>query len=183
MLNLLPKDSKDKVRGEYLRRFSVILLIGLSFIDVFLLVAIFPSYILLNSKKEIAEEASVALANSSNAKDRNIVLSNIKDLDERLKIVEMVPGEKPTDYIGKALELQTKGVSILNISYTKKDQEKKEITLEGIAHSRAGLIEFSKKVKSSDWASYSDIPISNLANDKNIRFFVTLIATSTINES
>ena len=179
MLNLLPKDAKNKVRGEYLRRFSIVSLIGLSIINIFLLVSIFPSYVSFSTKKKIATDVSNELKKSTNEQDRDKVISNLRDLEDRLKIVGIVPGEKPTSYIDKAIELQTKGVIIQNISYTKKEGGKKEVSLEGVASSRASLIEFSKKVKSSNWAAYSDIPISNLASDKNIKFFVNLTSAST----
>ena len=130
-------------------------------------------------KKDIAEDTKRSLEDSSKAIDKNIVVSNIRDLENRLKIVEMVPGDKPTGYILKALELKTKNVSIGSITYSKKDDNKKEIVLEGVALTRSDLIVFSRHVKSSGWATTSDIPLSNLASDRNIPFVVTLTATST----
>lgn len=179
MLNLLPKDSVKKVRNEYLRRFSIVLLVGLSFVELFFLVAILPSYISINSEKKIAENVSQSIENSVNLKERDLVLSNVKDLETRLSLIETVQGEKPSDFINKALSLKTNGIFIKNIIYSKKDKTKKEVTLEGSASSRASFIEFMNKVKSSEWATSSDIPISNLVNDKDIKFFVTLTFTNT----
>lgn len=180
MLNLLPKDHKKEVRGEYLRRFYIVLLIVLSSIDVFLLVAIFPSYISVKTDGDIAESVRTSIKDSTKNKDKETITQNLKKLDEKLKVVATLPGEKPTDYIDKALELKGRGISIQNISYVKKDANKKEVSIEGSASSRADLIDFSKRIKASSWANSTDIPISNLASDKNIKFFVTLTATSTI---
>ena len=179
MLNLLPKDYKNKVKNEYLNRFLIVLLIGLSFLDIIFIVALFPSYTSINFRKNFAEKTSQELKNSAKAKDRDTVLSNIKDLEARMKIVTTLPGDRPTDFINKALELKQQGISIQNISYTKKDSDKKEVSLEGKASSRASLIDFSKKIKASEWATSSDIPLSNLANDKSIPFLVILTVTST----
>jgi hypothetical protein len=179
MLNLLPKDYKNEIRREYLRRFSIVLLIILSLVDVFVFVAIFPSYILISSRKKIAEETKQLIQNSSKAKDRNIILTNVKDLENRLKVVAMIPGDKPTDYIDKALLLKSKGICFKNISYTKKSDTVKEVSLEGSAYSRFSLINFSKEVKASSWSTSSDIPLSNLASEKNINFFINLTASST----
>jgi len=153
--------------------------IGLSIIDVFLLVAGFPLYIEVNTNNKIVTEAKKTIEISSTAKDRDIVLKNVKDLESRLKIIAMIPGDKPTEYIDKALELKGKDVYIQNISYVKKGDTQKEVSLEGTASSRAGLIEFSKGIKNSFWTKSSDIPLANLVNDKNINFFVTLTASST----
>lgn len=130
-------------------------------------------------RKEIAENTNNNLKNSDIVKDKNILLNNIKDLESRMKSVSNLPGDKPTDFIDKALEFGGKGIVIKNITYTKKDNSKKEITLDGVAKTRADLISFSKRVKSSAWVTSSDIPLSNLASDRDILFFVTLTATST----
>ena len=179
MLNLLPKDYSNKVRQEYIRRFSIVLLIGISVVDIFLLVAIFPVYTSLNLRERIVEETKESIENSPRAKDKNIVLSNVKDLESRLKVVAVIPGDRPTDYIDKALELKSGGVYIRSISYTKKNDTSKEVVLEGVASSRASLVEFSKKIKSSSWSTSSDIPLSNFASDKNISFLFNLVASST----
>lgn len=179
MLNLLPKDTKEKVRNEYLRRFAIVLLVGLTLIDLFFIVAIFPSYISASSQKKISKDLSESIKNSANTKNRDTVLSNVKDLEVKLNLIETVSGEKPSEYISKALSLKTNGIFIQNISYSKKDKTKKEVSLEGFASSRASFIEFMNKVKSSNWATSSDIPISNLANDKDIKFFVTLTFINT----
>jgi hypothetical protein len=179
MLNLLPKDQKKEVRGEYLRRFYIVVLIVFSSIDIFLLVAIFPSYISVKTNENIAENIRTSIKNSPKNKDKEAITQSLKNLEAKLKVVATLPGEKPTDYIDKALELRGRGISIQNISYVKKDANKKEVSIEGSASSRADLIDFSKRIKASSWSNSTDIPISNLASDRNIKFFVTLTATST----
>ena len=135
MLNLLPKESKKIIRSEYLRRFSIVLLISLSVMDIFLLVAIFPTYISVKTEKEIASNINQSINSSADVQKRNNIVSSMKDLDAKLKSIDLIPGEKPLVYIDKALELKTKGVSIKNISYTKKDSLKKEVSIEGVASS------------------------------------------------
>jgi hypothetical protein len=179
MLNLLPKDYKNKVRQEYLRRFFIVSLIIFSLIDIFLIVAIFPSYILINSKKTITEKALQSLKESSKVKDRDAILADVKKLEDGLVLVATISGDRPTDYIDKAVLLKGKGISIQNISYTKKTDTEREVTLTGGASSRLNLIDFYKRVKESSWVTSSDLPLSNLASDKSISFFVSLIATST----
>lgn len=182
MLNLLPKDYKNKIRNEYVRRFFIILFLGLSIMDIFIAVSIFPSYTFVTSKKEIAEGVNLSIKNSVKVKNQEKILQDFKDLETRLTAVEIVPGSRPTGYIDNALKLKEKVISIQNISYTKKDGLNKEVTLEGTASSRASLIDFSKRVKASSWVSASEIPLANLAGDRNIKFFITLTATSTKNE-
>jgi hypothetical protein len=179
MLNLLPKDYRDKVRQEYIRRFFIVILIGFSIIDIFLLVAIFPSYSSISTRNKIAESAKQSIEKSSKAKDRDVVLNNVTDLESRLKVVALIPGDKPTEYINKALELRGKGIYIQSISYTKKSGTQKEISLEGVASSRSNLIDFSKRLKGSLWETSSDIPLSNLASDKDIKFLVNLTTSTT----
>jgi hypothetical protein len=176
MLNLLPKDYKEKVRGEYLRRLAIVILIGLTFVDIFFLVAISPAYISASMDKKITEETNSSIKNSPKVKDVDVVLSNMKDLQSRLDTATTIPGERPSDFISKALELKGKGIYIQNILYSKKDAFEKEVILKGTASSRVNLIDFSKRIKSSDWTSSSDIPLSNLASDKNINFIVSLIS-------
>lgn len=180
MLNLLPKDHSDSVRREYLRRMAIVVLVGLFFVDIFLLVAIFPTYTSLNMRKQIEEQGLKSIKESSKTKDTDLILGNIKDLETRLKTASIVSGDLPTDYIDKILSLRGAGIYIQSISYVKKSNTQKDIAIEATASSRANLIDFSKKLKASSWATSSDIPLSNLASDKNIKFFVTLTATSTL---
>lgn len=176
MLNLLPKNYKENVRGEYLRRLSIVVLIGLTLTDIFFLVAISPAYISISMRKKIVEEANSSIKNSTNTKDREMILSNIKDLKSRLDTAGAISGDIPSEFIDKALQLKGSGIYIQNISYTKKEGRQREVILAGVAASRLSLIDFSKRIKLSDWTLSSDIPLSNLASDKNINFSVSLIS-------
>ena len=178
MLNLLPKKYKEQVRAEYIRRFVITSAVVLSFVGVCFGVAIFPTYIDVKLKKEAIEVDLASVKSSSVAKDKDAVTTTIKDLETKMKIISLVSGEKATDFISKALESKTKGISIQNVSYVKKDDLSKEVVIAGVAQSRVDMVSFSKKMKSSDWTTVSDIPLSNLASERNIPFSITLTATS-----
>ena len=179
MLNLLPKKYKEQVRAEYIRRFIITSAFVLSFVTVSFGVAIFPTYLDVKLKKEAVEADLANVKSSSLAKDKNAVTGTIKDLETKIKVISLVSGERATDFISKASDLKTKGISIQNISYVKKDDSLKEVVVSGVAQGRADAVAFSKKVKSSGWIVVSDIPLSNLASERNIPFSITLTSTST----
>lgn len=128
--------------------------------------------------KKIVEDNLTNIKNSSVGKDKATVLKGIKDLGAKMKLISAVPGDRALEYISKATDLKVLGISISSISYTKKDSSSRQIVLVGVARSRNDLISFFKKAKQVSWAKVSDVPISSLAEEKNISFTMNLDVTS-----
>ena len=179
MLNLIPQKHNDLVRGEYVKRFFTMFLFLFGFILLSLCVFIFPSYTSIKSNQNILENNLTSLRNSSISQDKDKVLAVVDDLKRKTSLISMVEGEKPSDYFDKVLSMKTNGISFTNISYNKRPDKVKEISVQGVADSRLDLISFSKKTKQTSWVVGTDIPVSNLASDKNIPFSITFTATST----
>ena len=177
MLNLLPQDYKRKVKYEYIMRFVAVSAALGSLVLVTLAVAVFPTYISLRVEQAIAKNDLQTAKESSTAKDKNILLKTLKDLEGKMRAVSIVSGENATDFIDKAVQLKNTGIKINSISYIKKD-EKKDVVIEGVARTRNDLIDFSKKAKNSLWTVSSDIPISSFSKDHDIAFSITLTTTS-----
>ena len=181
MLNLLPKDQRGLLRREYVRRFIVVTACMLGLLCMSCGVALLPSFFMVKMKRDLTIARLSALKESPKAQDRDRILGIIKDLEQSVSAISLTSGGDATTIIDSALLLKTPGVSILSISYAKKDKAR-EVSLGGVARSREELVNFSKNVKASNWSVTSDIPLSNLANEHDIHFLITISSTSTSDE-
>ena len=178
MLNLLPKEHRKLIRREYIRRFLIVALSLFSLVVISWAVAIFPMYTSVNSDEVIVGGNLASIKNSSLGKDRSAVINGIKDLEAKMKLISIVPGDGAVEFISKATDLKTANISISSVSYTKKDASHKVVVIEGAARTRNDLISFFKKAKQVSWATASDVPLSSLAGEKNIPFTMSLDITS-----
>ncbi|MEI6480468.1 MAG: hypothetical protein WCO12_03030 [bacterium] len=166
------------MKHEYILRFVAVSAALGSLVLVTLAVAMFPTYISLRVREDVSKNDLQTAKESSVAKDKNILLKTLKDLEGKMKEVSLVSNENATDFIDKAVQLKNTGIKINSISYTKKG-DKKDIVIEGVARTRNDLIDFSKEAKNSLWTVSSDIPISSFSSDHDIAFSITLTTTST----
>ncbi|MEK9183513.1 MAG: hypothetical protein AAB890_00375, partial [Patescibacteria group bacterium] len=78
--------------------------------------------------------------------------------------------------IEKIIEMKTKGVKIIGLNYEgMKSEEKGKISMSGIAQERQDLLDFIDLLKKE--FSEEDVlsPVSNLLNEKNTSFSLTIL--------
>lgn len=174
MFKLLTEEAMKKVTSEYKRRRTVVVLLALILALLISVVGILPSYVLSTIRQFEIEEKS-KITNSAKtkgdeqeldawlAKTNNILASISPDL-------EMPP---PSELIEKVIDEKTSGVSLTSFSW-KEDKEKPVMIVRGLASSRANLILFRDNLNDSGHFSSVELPISDLALDKNIDFQISL---------
>ena len=174
MINLIPAAAKKGLIKEYWVRtvtvwfylWSVSILLG-----VFILI---PSYVLINSQvsayKDSAESASKKIANYENVS---------KELERSGKLATMMnenfAAEDISGYIALFRNLEQDGITISAISISHGEKGIDPIKVAGFADNRQALAAFRDRVVAEATVSSVDLPISNLAKDKDIPFEITVI--------
>ncbi len=172
MINLIPASAKKSLIQEYwVRVVSVWFLLWAVtfFIGIFSMV---PSYVLLDSQvsayKDSAESASEKIANYKKVSDE---LTRSGKLATIMK--ENFALGYTFDYVALVRNLEHSGITISEISIERTDKGIAPIRISGIAKDRQALAAFKDRALAEELITAVDLPISNLAKDRDIPFEIT----------
>ena len=174
MINLIPPDAKKAVVKEYWLRVAVVwlflLAISLIIVGVFKL----PSYVLLQAQEIAFEEQFESAAENQAEFEQSEAL--IKQANLEAKHLNSFATTVPfSEYMDTLDSLATAGVSISNFSFKKNDGVLEEILITGTAADRKSLTQFKDVISENESFANAELPISNLAQDLDIRFSITVI--------
>ena len=177
MINLLPLAAKKQVRREYwvrvatawLMLWTVALFVGASIL--------LPAYVLVGSQISVyelsADEASeqvesyqeVRSALTAASEQARLVVDEA-ELPVMSKLIDVFEDEQGTDIEFTELQLSREGTDIAPVS------------ISGVAADRQALASFRDRLLALEQVSTVDLPISNLASDRDIKFTLTVTLTN-----
>lgn len=175
MFNLLPDNLRNKIKKDYRFRLSIVVLLFIILTQVSFLIFLFPSWLIsyyrekdyLVKNDEISKNISAipvasttAVIKSLNEKLLNI--NNVLDYPEILPIIDQI------------ILAKTSSIRIADISYTVNDSKSGVININGMGDKRDSIVAFTDNLRKIDSFSKVDLPISNLAKDKNIDFSISI---------
>lgn len=175
MFNLLPEEQKKSVHREYRLRLVTlaIFFLGLGGAIVFVILA--PSFFVVDLKNSSLVDQQTKL------EKENPELLNIKELESeiaqqknKLKIISFENEISPSVMIEKILFDLVSGVTINSISLERKEDHVR-ISLRGHASKRDFLLAFSKKIEGENMFSEINLPVSDLAKDRDIDFSLSFV--------
>ena len=178
MINLIPATAKASLIKEYWMRaatvwfflWSVAVLLGM-----FILI---PSYVLTHSQvtayQDSADSATEKIANYETVS---------KELSRAGVWAKMVKDNfaltSTSQYIALFRSLERDGIAISNISISRGDSGVEPIIVAGTADNRQALAAFRDNLVAHEVIESVDLPLSNLAKDKDIPFEVTVTIDNT----
>ena len=173
MINLIPADAKKHLVREYWLRSVTVWFSLWTFalaLGVFVLV---PSYVLINLQVK-AYSDSAQTADEKNANFESVG----KDLSEASKtaatLKEHFSDLPMTDYIKLLHGFESSSISITQISIERDEDGVGPIKMTGIAEDRQSLAAFRNRMLEDEIIDTVDLPISNLAKDRQIPFELTV---------
>jgi hypothetical protein len=178
MINLIPATAKKSLIKEYWMRAATVWLFLWSvavLLGIFILV---PSYVLIHSQvsayKDSAASASEKIASYE---------ALAKELERSGKLAAMMKDtfSKPSTsrYLALFRSLERDGITLSEISIIRGDKGVEPVALTGIADDRQALAAFRDTMVAQEVISSVDLPLSNLAKDKDIPFDVTVTLDNT----
>ena len=175
MFNLLPDNLKEKIKKEYKTRLLVVVLLFGLFIQILFLVFIFPSWVLslYREKEDIVQLDKIN--QSALSKETETVTSVIKSMNIKLDILDKtLKYPEAINLIDIILSKKTPLIRLNNLVYTSSSQSGTTILLRGISDTRDSLVSFEKNLEQSGHFKTVDLPVSNLAKDRDIIFSINL---------
>jgi len=133
-----------------------------------------------NYKEEDINLRGINLNNHLESLNIASTTENIKSLNSQLSIMdkalsypEIIP------YLDAVLSKRSKTINISGISYAVSDSKNAVLTIDGTSGTREALVSFVKNLQALGMFKTVDLPISNLAKDKDLTFSIKI----TISES
>lgn len=171
MINLIPPKSKKSLLTEYWFRVSSVWLSLWAFALFASAGIMLPVYVLTGEKVEVyatsAEEASLKVAGFED------VSTSLIQASKQARVI-MDESELPvfSDYISLFEGLQGADVQLNQIVLGRDEAGLTPASLVGIANNRQSLASFRDRILAEKQVSEVDLPISNLAGDKDIKFSI-----------
>ena len=173
MINLLPKSAKRSLLFEYWIRVVSVWLIVWSVVLFASAVILLPAYVLIHSQVEVYEESATA------ALEKVAVYENISTVllqagAEARMILNEATSPKLSYYVDQINGLLESGISINDINISRDANGIAPISIQGVAIDRQTLAAFRDRLQADPLVRDVNLPISNLAQDRDIIFSMTI---------
>lgn len=174
MFTLLPEQHKKRLAKEYRTRLVVVLLVFVSAYFLINIAFLFPSYISLESKKNIHNIELSSLKDQISVKDNQGLEALVNKV--RFEVLLAKPDETEVyAAIKKILEHVSGGISLTILSYTRGENTSSTLNIQGIAKDRSSLLSFTNNLKKDLMFSAVNLPVSNLAKQTDVKFNMTVL--------
>ncbi len=179
MFNLLPETFKEKIKAEYKLRRLVLILAFVIFIQSSFLIFLFPSWLIsLYKEKEVASQIE-EINKSSVAANANSISSIIKSTNSKLKVINnTLEYPRLIPFVDTVISKKSENIHLIGILYSGTGRSTATLSIEGISSTREALVSFVKNLEKSGMFRKVDLPVSNLAKDKDIKFSMSLTIVS-----
>jgi hypothetical protein len=174
MINLIPPAEKKKMVREYwVRVISVWFYIWTCALIMCGLLMI-PTYVLIHSQVAVyAESAKVASENVATFEE---VTKSLRETNEQAaKLQTGFKQAHVSDWIKSIRALEYPGIELTEITISQTDGVYEPIKLVGIASDRQALAAFRDRLLGESEVATVNLPLGNLAKDKDISFDLTVI--------
>ncbi len=175
MFNLLPENLRNKIKKEYRFRLAIVVLSFVILSQISFLVFLFPSWLISFYKEKDYLVKSDEISKTISALDVASTTSFIKVLNQKLSnINEAMEYPAMMPVFDSILSVKSSAIRLSGIYYTSTDSNSAVVTISGMSDKRDSLVSFTDSLRKIDSFASVDLPISNLAKDKNIDFTVSI---------
>lgn len=169
MINLIPPKAKKIVIREYWTRAGAVWLLMFSFAFLIMAFLSVPTYILLRSlESAMASQIDYAKAEQGSYKESESTIKNANALINHLNRSEAQMSF--SSLLGELDTVAGAGVTLTEFGFVEEDGALKQISLLGHADTRVLLSSFRDRLVAHNLFLSVDLPLSNLAKDRDITF-------------
>lgn len=175
MFNLLPENLRKEIISEYRLRLIIVVVVFVIITQISFLVFLFPSWLTSFYKERdflaMGDEVNKSLLSldiSSTTSYINSLNLTLNIIDESLEYPKLVP------IINEVLSKKTSGIKIGAIYYSVDSKNTATLNINGISDKRETLVSFTESLKNVEYMKKVDLPLSNLAKDRNIDFSINI---------
>ncbi len=179
MINLLPIEEKKEAKKDFYYRFTVLSFVMLIFLIVISIIAILPSYFISLEKKISINQKLEVQKNEIMPEIDQKAQVIIKNLDEKLSLLEKARKNKyifSQNVVNEIILKKGSGIKINRIFFENDSLEGRKVNINGVAQDREKLLLFRRALEDDILFKYVDLPISNFVKGSNIEFNLNLIS-------
>lgn len=176
MRNLLSEQFKHSLRGEYLLRLGIVFGWLLTTAFCIGILTLIPSFVFTTARHSTLEDqhrlmqAKVGGVNTEEGGEG----APVALLRERLEVLAASKDkQRLTEALLSVLTYRGDAIALTSISYSKASGET-QLSIKGTALSRDALLSFEQALEEDDRFDSVDLPVSNLARERDILFDITL---------
>jgi hypothetical protein len=169
MINLIPQSAKKSIKIEYwLRVITVwgILMTGALIASIFIMA---PAYVLINLQID-ASAASSAAASEKIATYESVTKDLARSNAEAKAILDTTEYVPISTYIDMIRSIEGENITVSEVTVSRSKTTFAPIQIKGEAVDRQSLSRFRDGLLANPAVAGVDLPISNLAKDKEIQF-------------
>lgn len=173
MINLIPQSAKKQIIREYWLRVISAWLFTLAGVFCILTFLLIPVYVLIDSRVSVySPEAEKAIAESKSydLSSTQLVLAG----KEAKLLLQLKNNARFSELTEDLFKLQNTGINITSFKFQKTPAGVAPIDILGRASTRQSLANFRENLLKSPLIETVDLPISNLALDKDIEFNISI---------
>ena len=170
MFKLLTDEERQKVAHEYVLRRAIVMLSALLLVLAIGIIGLLPSYILSDARENEVIERTRIIGSVGQRGNEAELQTWLEKVNRELQILSpKLDTDRPSILIERVLGQKVSGARLTGFSWTRAEDEV-TLSVNGVALDRQTLIAFENSINSSGYFSEVTLPISNLAQDKNIDF-------------
>lgn len=175
MFNLLPENLRNRIKKEYRFRLAIVVLLFIILSQISFIIFLFPSWLISFYKEKDFMVKSDEISKTISALDVASTTSFIRTLNEKLlNISDAMEYPLIIPIYNSILSVRSSSIRLGSMYYTATDSNSAVVTISGISDKRDSLVSFTESLRKIESFSSVDLPISNLAKDKNIDFTISI---------
>lgn len=171
MINLIPPIAKRRVLTEYWFRVVSVWLAVFSLACFLVALTLLPLYVLIKLQIDVYIDSAVE-ANSKITDFDNSVLALTTANIKAQKLFTLGQVEQFSGVLSLINEIRGENISISGFEFKRESTNLDNLLLNGLATDRKSLADFRDKLLTLPNVNEVNLPISNLAKDKNIQFSI-----------
>jgi hypothetical protein len=181
MINLIPETAKKRIVMEYWVRVTSVWFILWAFALLAGASLIYPSYTLITGQVDVFQ-SSAAEASRKVEDYQQTSVALVRSSQEARMVIDQNAIVPFSEYIALVDGLRGSNIELSQIRLSREEGQLTPIILTGIAVDRQSLASYRDILLAQPNVESVDLPISNLARDRDINFTITVVVNEA-NES
>lgn len=174
MINLIPLHEKKRIRFEYWLRVATVWTMLFSCVILLVMCAMVPAYVLISMQINSGAETSKAALEKVVAYEA--AGTALREANKQAKaVVDNAQFIPISDRIGLIRQYENSNVTVSSITISRTADSFAPLEISGLAVSRQALATFREQLLADPQIESVNLPISNLAKDRDIQFNLTVV--------
>ena len=173
MINLIPPKAKKTLVAEYWVRVVSVWGVTWAFTLISCACILFPAYILIDTQVEVYDQTAQMVSEKVTGYEATSV-ALVQASQQAKAIIDLQNEPRLSQLIAMFNQHQTESVTFSSIKLNRGGKGLSPVTLVGKAQDRHALAKFKESLSEAPEVSGVDLPISNLAQEKDLLFTITV---------